>query len=481
MSIVKVSTDGGGTWTQLWCPTINELTTNYRTVTLSLYDYVGQDILIAFEHQGTHGWTIDDVEVKVAPLATFTKTIIGVGEENWNGEKGGYYLIASPLAFAVDPTTAVGMITADEGEGENVVLTYDLYSFDQDPSDASGLEWRNYRTGAFNLVNGQGYLYASKNGTTLTFTGTPYSDNTKNVTLHKTDDSSVDFQGWNLVGNPFGVDAHLSCAFYSMQNADILTPNTEGGSIGVMEGVFVVAESDGDQLIFTPAQSGNKIAQLNVNLTKGASTGSATLLDRSIVRFDEGSQLPKLQFRKGSTQVYIPLEGKDYAVARSEAMGTMPLNFKAENNGTYTLSFTAEEVSFSYLHLIDNMTGNDIDLLAGASTLRGTSGATGSATYTFTAKTTDYESRFKLVFAVGSSTGSDTFAFFSNGNWIISNPSTGSGTSEATLQVIDVNGRILSSEQINGSVSKAIHVAPGVYMIRLINGNDVRTQKMVIR
>ena len=44
-----------------------------------------------------------------------------------------------------------------------------------------------------------------------------------------------------------------------------------------------------------------------------------------------------------------------------------------------------EEVEFSYLHLIDNLTGNDVDLLA-------------TPSYSFEAKTTDYDLRFKLVF-----------------------------------------------------------------------------------
>ena len=73
------------------------------------------------------------------------------------------------------------------------------------------------------------------------------------------------------------------------------------------------------------------------------------------------------------------------------------------------------------------------------------------------------------------STESDAFAFNSNGRWFISNEGS------ANLQVVDVNGRILSSETVNGSVSKAINAAPGVYVIRLINGNDVKTQKIVIQ
>jgi len=46
---------------------------------------------------------------------------------------------------------------------------------------------------------------------------------------------------------------------------------------------------------------------------------------------------------------------------------------------------------------------------------------------------------------------------------------------------MDVMGRILSSESINGSVSKAINQPAGIYMLRLINGENVKVQKMVVR
>ena len=118
---------------------------------------------------------------------------------------------------------------------------------------------------------------------------------------------------------------------------------------------------------------------------------------------------------------------------------------------------------FSVLRLIDHLTGADIDLLQ-------------TPNYTFEAKTTDYESRFKLVFVCGDANDdNDSFAFYSNGSWFIRNEGS------ATLQAVDVNGRILSSETFNGSVNKAIHAAPGVYVIRLINGDDMKTQKIVIQ
>jgi hypothetical protein len=122
----------------------------------------------------------------------------------------------------------------------------------------------------------------------------------------------------------------------------------------------------------------------------------------------------------------------------------------------------AEEVSFSYLHLIDNRTGADVDLLA-------------TPYYSFDAATTDYASRFKMVYATSCDNTSETFAFSSNGQWVINNEG------EATLQVIDVTGRVLSSETINGAVSKGINAAEGIYMLRLINGDNVKVQKIVVR
>ncbi len=160
------------------------------------------------------------------------------------------------------------------------------------------------------------------------------------------------------------------------------------------------------------------------------------------MRLDGGRQLPKLQFIQGSTKVYIPVDGQDYAIVSCEEMGAMPVNFKAEENGSYTLSLSSEEVSFAYLHLIDNLTGKDVDLLE-------------TPSYSFEAKTTDYESRFKLVFATGDNSNDDTFAFFSNGSFVINNDG------EATLQVIDVTGRILSSESINGCTNVNVNAASG--------------------
>ena len=73
-------------------------------------------------------------------------------------------------------------------------------------------------------------------------------------------------------------------------------------------------------------------------------------------------------------------------------------------------------------------------------------------------------------------TSADFFGFSNgNGNFCIFGIE---GT--ATLQVVDVMGRILSSESFSGNYEKHLDVVPGVYTLRLINGNSVKVRKIVI-
>ena len=155
-------------------------------------------------------------------------------------------------------------------------------------------------------------------------------------------------------------------------------------------------------------------------------------------------------------------DNNEYAMVRSSAAGDIPVNFKAAQNGTYTINVSTEELDVNYLHLIDNLTGAEIDLLQ-------------SPSYSFSAKTDDYASRFRLVFAAnsedGPSTGSEAFAFVSNGNIVVN----GSGI----LQVIDMMGRVVVCRDAMHCVSTT-DMTPGVYVLRLINDDNVKTQKIVI-
>ena len=408
---------------------------------------------------GTTDWSAPATFTTLEGYGKEIKGYVSTTNENGTINRGGYYLIASPIGN-VDPTAVTNMIPANPQ-----VQGYDLYYFDHTQDN----EWVNYRPSSggssfTQLESGKGYLYANQVDVTLFFSGSGITSGTQVVPLEPYSTTSaqgnhVDFPGWNLVGNPFAVTAWLvgDRGFYTMSADCRFFASVESQEIEAMEGIFVVAEENGDEVTFTTTARQSKSAMFALNLSHGRN-----LIDRAIVRLDGGRQLPKLQFIQGSTKVYIPVDGQDYAIVSCEEMGEMPVSFKAEENGSYTLSLNSENVSFAYLHLIDNLTGKEVDLLE-------------TPSYSFEAKTTDYANRFKLVFATGDNSNDDNFAFFSNGSFVINNDGA------AILQVIDVMGRIVKSESINGCTNVNVNAAPGVYMLRLINGNNVKIQKVVVK
>ena len=385
-----------GNWVPEGTPVITDNAILRASATIES-DYVAEAKKITFEGTPTPTLTIADggqLMTDNSVTATVKKNITGYGAGN-EEDKANYYLIANPLSSSVYSSSfaTVGLTTGN----------YDLYSWSYSSSD--GLEWRNYETSSFSLYNGTGYLYANENNVELTFTGTVKANNEdeeKTPSYYSTNPDEYEFNGWQLFGNPFVCNAYLNdanenLAFYRMNPETGAGFIVATGAIAPMEGIFVQATATEQSFKFSRNQSDNSRGQLNINLSK-AGTRGVSLADNAIVRFGEGSTLEKFSFRENSSKVYIPMEGKDYAVVNAGQVGEMPVSFKAEKNGSYSLSFTSQEVSFSYLHLIDNMTGNDVDLLANPS-------------YSFDARTTDYESRFRLVFATGSSATDDNFGF----------------------------------------------------------------------
>ena len=360
--------------------------------------------------------------------------------------KGGYYLISVPFE-EVNPEAVEHMLDNN----------YDLYKFDE----SQDREWINYKAGSYNLEAGKGYLYANSNNVTLSFTGTPYSGNGE-ITLAYT--PNADFAGFNLIGNPYASEATLDKPYYRLNNVgSALKAETENTAIAMMEGVFVQASAANQTATFTAQTS--KAGKQDIAYTDiMVSDNKGNVLDNAILRFDNGLTLDKFYFGEQDANIYIHQDGKEYAIAHSDGQGEIPVNFKVAENGTYSLSVHTEALEMDYLHLIDNLTGNDVDLLQ-------------TPSYTFEAKTTDYESRFKLLFNANGeddlSTGSDIFAFINNGEIIING--------EGTLQVIDILGRQLFSREVNSVFQiPNSEFTPGVYVLRLFNGDDVKTQKMII-
>ena len=414
---------------------------------------------------------------------TIQKFIEGYGPENANTNLG-YYLLKSPVPGMLSLTEAidVGMVNGTDDIPDFGGI--DLYYFDQ---RKPGEEWQNVKTNSdfasIGILANIGYLYANENDVTLNFA--TYADHLFPATTTDAEElarryttTTSPFIGWELIGNPFTCDAYLASGrdFYRMNaTRDAIVLATDN-VIKPCEGIFVVvSENDSETWQALPGIA--TLAKIHFTTTEPAPDQSRGKLDLKVsrdnkladvarVRFGDGESIGKMVLSDNATRLSINKDDKDYSVVHSNTQGEQPISFKAAENGSYTLSVNLENAEMSYLHLIDNLTGADVDLLTEPS-------------YTFDAKTTDYASRFRLVFSTddenGASTGSATFAFISNGNIVITGDVEG-----ATLQVIDVMGRVIVSRDAARHVSTN-GMTPGVYVLRLINGDDVKTQKIVVR
>jgi len=365
---------------------------------------------------------------------------------------GGWYFIASPInSNELDPSNVVNLLT--DTNVENGPRTYDLYRLEDD-------NWKNYRKNTFNLANGEGYLYANENTQILSFKGEikPYNTDNNTVTVSA---------GWNLIGNPFTCNVVPSLAYHILNNESSTTSvNANAGLVTPGMGIAVYSENGGTLSFNLPTESmsassnGHLQITLNQQITN-RNEANTIAIDNTIVSFNENEGLPKFPLLEANSKLYIPKGKEEYAIVSSAAQGEMPINFRATEDGTYTLTVNPEGVEMNYLHLIDNITGNDVDLLA-------------SPNYTFEAKTTDYASRFRLVFASVCEDANDdneSFAFINDGNIVV--------YKEGTLQIVDLMGRVFVSTDVARNVSTN-GMTSGVYVLRLITADGMKTQKIVV-
>ena len=367
------------------------------------------------------------VDAPVIPSYTLTINQYTTDENGWN-------LIASPIASEI-PASSVNNLVSN---------TYDLYYFD--PSQTK--QWVNYKNDAgnanpgFSLVAGKGYLYANSAQVTLTFTGT----------LNPTSTVTLAYDGWNLIGNSSNETRYVSGDYYIMNstNSGIIASERTGGYVNAMEGIFVEGE-EGDEITFSTGTKRDNNSQVVLNVSN-----NDNVIDRAIVRFNSDRQLGKLTLFDNDTKIYIPQNDDDYAIVSSNGQGTMPVNFKAKEMGMYTISVETEGIDLSYLHLIDRLTGEDVNLLL-------------DNKYSFIASNSDTESRFILSFNEnGINANNDTFAF-QNGSDIIVN-------GEGELQIFDVMGRNIMNTMINGVQTVNVK-SNGVYIFKL----NEKTQKIIVR
>ena len=377
--------------------------------------------------------------------ATFEKDIIGYNSKGSDG----WYFIANPTA-----NTTVNL------SGGN---SYDLYTF----NPAAAAEWHNEQyidevqipEENIAISRETGYLYANATNFTLKFEGELIpsgEDQTIDLVYYEGVESGREFPGFNLIGNPFACNAYVGKPFYVIQGTELTL--SENAYVAPCEGFFVeAAEDDLSVTLSTTVPAPASLLSLTVSQNRG------NVIDRAIVRFDGANDLHKFMMNPDHTNIRLAKHGEEFAAISSEAEGEIPVSFKAEKNGSYTITVNTENVNAHYIHLIDNKTGMDVDLLA-------------TPSYTFNASTSDYAYRFKLVFSMTgveeNESNANSYAYINNGNLVIDHIE-----GEATMQIVDMLGRVVSTEIVSGSYNKALNLKAGLYIINL-NG---MTQKIVVK
>jgi hypothetical protein len=385
--------------------------------------------------------------------ATFLK-----GISAYNDDSDGWFTIASPVTY--------NLLIDNHFTTES---DYDLYLYNE-PTHY----WWNTKDPDNNftvLKHLEGYLYANAENVTLSFEGNMLATD-QTVTIPLSCYANGSLKGYNLVGNPFTRrlteedvikigDEDLTAYLVADGGGELVPYTLVERPIEPGEGFFVQATEPGQNLVINYATRGEQAKREPAYLC--IETGRDGAYGRAYVQMNNGNTLRKMKLSDNTPSVSVWHNGEDWAAATIEAAnGELPINFKAVENGTYTISVSIEGLEVDDLHLIDNKTGAEVDLFQ-------------TPSYSFEAKTTDYDSRFKLVFSTneadGPSTGLGTFAFVNNGEIIVNG--------EGMLQVIDMTGRIIISRDA------ACHVptngmTPGVYVLRLINGEIMKTQKIVL-
>ena len=199
-----------------------------------------------------------------------------------------------------------------------------------------------------------------------------------------------------------------------------------------------------------------------VNLIVTDSNGEKDICVVEMNRNDFGGANKLAYLTMSDGVIYARQNNQDYSIVFTDGCSSTPIWFEAREESTYRLTWETLHGEFNYLHLIDNLSGIDIDMLA-------------TQEYQFTGTPNDFKSRFKLLCQC---TGLDEneaqsdapFAFVCNGQLVVNG--------EGTLQLIDLNGRVLLQNQLEGttnSVSLPV-MSNGLYILKLNN----KTQKIVL-
>ena len=410
-------------------------------------------------------------------------------EEAYASSQENWYLISSPLVTPTESKTVVyNPISILDNtnlivKSSNNYPEYDLYRFNEGATqtNTSGyeLQWENYRAHSTGeganfttLEKGRGYLYRNYYDYTITMTGTINIEANIDYTLsynETVNSHSNEFKGFNIIGNPYthniskGItdaaipNTYLEAKYYVLDQEDGSWDLTnDGTAIPPVTGILVQAKSANTLEITNSTTVGGSKGAANNNIW--FTVANSKYDDRACVEFRNGRGLNKIAHpNENVPMLYIRHNDEDFAsVDMNPEAKQFDLYFEAATLGQYTLTVNPQG-EYSYLHLIDKVAEEDIDLLE-------------DNEYSFIGSPIDNADRFVVRLENSENAENSVFAYQSGDEIIIV-----SGDGE--LQVFDVMGRLVMQKHVSGVGSIATPMTTGVYILRL----NENTQKIIIK
>ena len=363
-----------------------------------------------------------------------------------------WYAIASPVHNSGNDETVAGV--------DNLIATspveYDFLRYVE-----ASCKWESYKqhTADFDLEQGRGYIYRRSADATLVFDGEP---NRGNVNVNIT----MDADGWNLVGNPYMKKITRNSNFAGSSTAVFTTGGYRLSANGTWTAIYNTSDiSVGEAVLLKATTAGTLTINAPVGAKKSASNdedystiaftvSNDEFTDIAYARFSSEEGLPKISHLNPEAPM-LSIDG--YAIANlNEGTESFPMSFSGQ--GSYTLTVSGNTDITGYLHLVDRLTGRDIDLLS-------------TPSYSFTGSPVNDRFTVKLTPDANEGSSTSRFAIFDGNSLVISG--------EGTLEVYDVMGRRLMSAEVTGSEYRipGSDLHTGVYVLRM-NG---MSQKIVIK
>lgn len=368
--------------------------------------------------------------------------------------KTGWYVLSSPVD------------SPDFSEVENMTeRAHNIYSY-----NPFVIEWEEYRNdnnifSSFDVP--KGYLYRREDAKTIVFDGDANYGKIRYY-LNYTEDGDVR-QKFNLIGNPYphtiykGVaisNDYLEEGFCTLNTNGTWTYHNDSDPVPPCTGILVQAKAaDFVTISQTAAAPNPSKSAYNDNIW--FTVENSQFKDVANVEFKDGHGYNKMaHHNEDAPMLYVRYNDEDFASADvSTDAKAVDLYFKTMTTGKFTLSFNAQG-DFSYLHLIDRLTGADVDMLQ-------------ENKYEFIGKPGDCKERFQVrLEQVGDADDmalTESFVYQSGADIIVEG--------KGELRVFDVLGRMVLQKRVNGVEAIEKPSPAGVYFFRM----NEKTQKIVVR